>query len=68
VTLYLDTSSLVKLWVEEAGSNDARDLVAQAAVVATSMVAYPETRAARARLRRAASRVDCGGHTPSTPS
>jgi uncharacterized protein len=52
VTLYLDTSSLVKLYVEEIGSEDVRDLVAQAAVVATSMVAYPETRATLARLRR----------------
>jgi predicted nucleic acid-binding protein len=52
LTLYLDTSSLVKLYVEEAGSDDVRDLVAQAAVVATSIVAYPETRAALARLRR----------------
>ncbi|HET8546935.1 MAG TPA: type II toxin-antitoxin system VapC family toxin [Bryobacteraceae bacterium] len=52
MTLYLDTSSLVKLYVEEVGSGDVRDLVAEAAVVATSVVAYPETRAALARLRR----------------
>jgi len=52
VTLYLDTSSLAKLYVEEAGSDDVRGLVAQATVVATSIVAYPETRAALARLRR----------------
>ena len=52
MTLYLDTSSLVKLYVEEAGSDDVRDLVAEAAVVATSMVAYAEARAALARLRR----------------
>jgi predicted nucleic acid-binding protein len=52
VTLYLDTSSLVKLYIEEAGSHDVRGLVAQAAVIATSMVAYAETRAALARLRR----------------
>jgi predicted nucleic acid-binding protein len=52
VTLYLDTSSLVKLYVEEAGSDAVRALVAQAAVIATSMVAYAETRAALARLRR----------------
>jgi predicted nucleic acid-binding protein len=48
----LDTSSLVKLYVEEDGSLDVRDLVVHAAVVATSVVAYPETRAAFARLRR----------------
>jgi predicted nucleic acid-binding protein len=52
VTLYLDTSSLVKLYVEEVGSQDVRDLVAEAAVVTTSVVAYPEVRAALARLRR----------------
>ena len=52
MTLYLDTSSLVKLYVQEVGSEDVRDLVARAAVVATSIVAYPETRAALVRLRR----------------
>ncbi len=52
MTLYLDTSSLVKLYVEEMGSDDVRDLVVHATVVATSIVAYPETRAALARLRR----------------
>jgi predicted nucleic acid-binding protein len=52
VTLYLDTSSLVKLYVEEVGSGDVRALVVQATVVATSVVAYPETRAALARLHR----------------
>ena len=52
MTLYLDTSSLVKLYIEEVGSDDVRGLVARAAVVATSMVAYAETRAALARLRR----------------
>lgn len=52
MTLYLDTSSLVKLYVDETGSDDVRDRVAQAAVVATSIVAYAETRAAFARLRR----------------
>lgn len=50
--LYLDTSSLVKLYVEEAGSDEVRELASQAAIVATSIVAYPETRAALARLRR----------------
>jgi predicted nucleic acid-binding protein len=52
MTLYLDTSSLVKLYVSEAGSADVRQLVERATVVATSVVAYPETRAALARLRR----------------
>jgi uncharacterized protein len=52
VTLYLETSSLVKLYVTEAGSEDVRRLVGEANVVATSAVAYAETRAALARLRR----------------
>ena len=52
MTLYLDTSSLVKLYVTEAGSNVVRQLVGDAKVVATSVVAYAETRAAFARLRR----------------
>jgi len=52
VTLYLDTSSLVKLYVTEAGSDVVRQLVGDANVVATSVVAYAETRAALARVRR----------------
>jgi predicted nucleic acid-binding protein len=52
MTLYLDTSSLVKLYVAEAGSEDVRAHVDRATIVATSMIAYPETRAALARRRR----------------
>ena len=52
MTLYVDTSSLIKLYVTEAGSDRVRQLVGKASVVATSVVAYPETRAALARLRR----------------
>ena len=52
MTLYLDTSSLVKLYVEEAGSDHVASMVAEAEVVVTSTVAYPESRAAFARLRR----------------
>lgn len=52
MTLYLDTSSLVKLYVIETGSDIVRQLVEDATVVATSVVAYAETRAALARLRR----------------
>lgn len=50
--LYLDTSSLVKLYVPEDGSNDVLRLVGRADVVATSVVAFAETRSAFARLRR----------------
>lgn len=52
MTLYLDTSSLVKLYVSEAGTDEVRARVDQATIVATSMIAYPETRAALARRRR----------------
>jgi len=52
VTLYLDTSSLVKLYVAEPGSEDVWARVDEAAIVATSMIAYPEARAALARRRR----------------
>ena len=52
MTLYLDTSSLVKLYVTEGGSDVVRQLVGDANVVATSVVAYAETRAALARVRR----------------
>jgi predicted nucleic acid-binding protein len=52
MTVYLDTSSLVKLYVEEAGSDEVRALVDQASVVTTSAVAYAEACATFARLRR----------------
>jgi uncharacterized protein with PIN domain len=52
VTLYLDTSSLVKLYVAESESESVRAHVDRATIVATSMIAYPETRAALARRRR----------------
>ncbi len=50
--LYLDTSSLVKLYVEEEGSEEVRRQIAGATVVATSAIAYVEARAAFARKRR----------------
>ena len=52
MTLYLDTSSIVKLFVNETGSDTVRLLFDEATVVSTSPVAYAETRAAFARLRR----------------
>jgi predicted nucleic acid-binding protein len=52
VTLYLDTSSIVKLYVDEPAREDVRRLVSDASVVVTSQVAYPETRSALARRRR----------------
>lgn len=50
--LYLDTSSLVKLYVAELGSAQVRQMVVRAGVVATSVVAFPEARSAFARLAR----------------
>lgn len=50
--VYLDTSSLVKLYVEEKGSRLVRELVENAELVATSVVTYAEARAALARQRR----------------
>lgn len=52
MTLYLDTSTLMKLYVDESDSAEVADLVARASVVITSRLAYPEARAAFARLRR----------------
>ena len=49
---YLDTSSLVKLYAEEEGSPLVRELVERSELVATSVVAYAEARAALARQRR----------------
>jgi uncharacterized protein len=49
VILYLDTSSLVKLYVDEDGSDIVREWVEDAEAVATSRVAYPETLSAFAR-------------------
>jgi predicted nucleic acid-binding protein len=50
--LYLDTSSLIKLYVEESGSRDIESLIAGASLICTSVVTYPEARSALARLRR----------------
>jgi len=52
VILYLDSSSLVKLYVEEAGSSEVEALVAAADGAATSRTAYAELRSALARKQR----------------
>jgi predicted nucleic acid-binding protein len=52
MTVYLDTSNLVKLYVEEPDSDDVLRIVGEADVVATSVLAYAEARAAFARRRR----------------
>ena len=50
--LYLDTSTLVKLYVDEAGTEAVCARVDEASSVVTARVAYAEARAAFARHRR----------------
>ena len=50
--LYLDTSSLLKLYVVESGTGEVQSRVEGADVVATSIIAYPEAHAALARRHR----------------
>ena len=50
--LYLDTSALVKLYVDEEGTATVQDLVTTAELVGTSTIAYVEARAALARRQR----------------
>jgi len=52
MNLYLDTSVLVKLYVDEDGSPVVREVLQRATVAATSALAYVEARAALARRRR----------------
>jgi predicted nucleic acid-binding protein len=52
LTVYLDTSNLVKLYIDEPDSDEIRQLVELADVITTSVVAYPEARATFARRRR----------------
>jgi len=52
VTLYLDTSVLVKLYIREDDSEEVAAAVADATMVATSLLAYPEVCAALERRRR----------------
>ena len=52
VIVYLDTSAMVKLFVEEEGSEVVRALVEGSVGAVTASVAYAEARAAFARKRR----------------
>lgn len=52
MTLYLDTSSLVKLYVDEAHSDSVHGWMRTARVAATSRVAFPEMLSALARRHR----------------
>ena len=49
---YLDTSTLVKLYVEEPESLDVKNLVSASDVLSTSLIAYAEARDAFARRFR----------------
>lgn len=51
MTVYLDTSNLLKLFVAQEGFEEVRQLVESASDLETSVVAYPEARAAFARMR-----------------
>ena len=50
--VYADTSSIVKLYVDEPGRQVVRSLFERSAAIFTSGVAYPEAHAALARRRR----------------
>lgn len=50
--LYLDTSALAKLYAEEQGSDLVRQAVRDSELIATSLLAYAETRSALARKSR----------------
>jgi predicted nucleic acid-binding protein len=53
LTLYLDTSAVLKVYLDEEGAAVVRAGVAASEVVASSIAAFVETRAAFARRRRA---------------
>ena len=52
MTLYVDTSSLVKLYIDEVGSDRVRTLVGRADLVVTSSITYAEVRSTLARCHR----------------
>jgi len=47
--LYLETSNLIKLYVEEEGTAEVKDQVNRADIVVTSIISYVEARAALSR-------------------
>ncbi len=50
--LYLDASSMAKLYIEEPGSSAIEEAVLRAKAITTSRITYAEVRAAIARARR----------------
>lgn len=53
MNVYLETSALVKLFLEEPGADEARDLWDEADLVSVTLIAYPEARSALASAQRA---------------
>jgi len=51
--IYLDSSALVKRYLEEAGSNTVRSVITSADAIATSKLSFPEMLSAFMRKRRA---------------
>jgi len=62
VRLYLDTSALLKLYVEEDDSDIVEKAVYHVTTTATSIITYVETRAALARRRRDGSLTQADYH------
>ena len=53
MNVYFETSALVKLFLEEPGADQARDLWDDADLVTVALIAYPEARAALSSAARA---------------
>jgi predicted nucleic acid-binding protein len=53
LNVYFETSALIKLFLDEPGADDARDLWDAADLVTIALIAYPEARAALAAAERA---------------
>ncbi|MDQ3767797.1 MAG: type II toxin-antitoxin system VapC family toxin [Actinomycetota bacterium] len=53
MNVYFETSSLVKLFLEEPGAEEARDLWDEADLVTVALFSYPEARSALASAQRA---------------
>lgn len=62
MNLYIDTSALVKLYVNERGSEDVETWIAQSDTICTSLVALPEARSALVRRLREGA-ITAVGHT-----
>ena len=63
ITLYLDSSSLIKLYIAENASDEVRQDLCEVDAAATSAVSYAETRAAfadRSKPLRGELRLDLG--------